>query len=214
MNKIIPIWKERGISSYDVIRKIKKNISGVKIGHCGTLDPFAEGMMLICTGIKTKKVQELMTYDKVYEAKIYIGKETDTLDATGEIIKEGNTLNLSIKNIKRALDSFKGTVMQSPPYFSAVKLNGIRLYKFARKDIYIKKKPREVYVHNIELLELNENIIDVRISVGKGFYIRAFAKDFAKKLGTFGYLLELKRISIGPFDESTIVNIEDLKCPN
>ena len=214
MNKIIPIWKERGISSYDVIRKIKKNISGVKIGHCGTLDPFAEGMMLICTGIETKKVQELMSYDKVYEAKIYIGKETDTLDATGEIIKENYTSNLNIKNIKRALESFKGVVMQSPPYFSAVKLNGIRLYKFARKDIYIKKRPREVHVHNIELLELNENIIDVRMSVGKGFYIRAFAKDFAEKLGTFGYLLELKRISIGPFDESSIVNIEDLKCPN
>lgn len=214
MNKVIPVWKERGISSYDVIRKIKKNISGVKIGHCGTLDPFAEGMMLVCTGAKTKKVQELMSYDKVYEAKIFIGKETDTLDITGEVIKEDDFLIRDNNDLKAILEEFRGKVMQSPPYFSAVKLNGIRLYKFARKDIYIRKKPREVFINNIELLKYDKNTIDIRISVGKGFYIRSFAKDFAEKLGTFGYLLELKRVSIGPFDESTIIDIENLQCHN
>ena len=211
MNKIIPIWKDKGITSYDLIRKIKKNVKGVKIGHCGTLDPFAEGMMLICTGNKTKEVQEIMEYDKIYETKILLGKETDTLDLTGSVIRQNIIQKFDFDLLNNIIEKFNGTVYQSPPYFSAVKINGVRLYKLARKDIYIRKRPREVKINNIKLLNLNDNCIDVRLSVGKGFYIRAFAKDLASKLGTYGHLLELKRTAIGPFDKNNTVSIGDIK---
>ena len=211
MNKIIPVWKEKGISSYDVIRKIKHNISNVKIGHSGTLDPFAEGMMIICTGNKTKHISQYMSYDKVYESKIFIGKETDTLDLTGNVIKTGNCEKIKITKLKNVLKKFNGEIYQSPPYFSAVKLNGVRLYNFARNDIYIRKKPRLVKINDIKILKVSKNIINLRISVGKGFYIRSFAKDLAKELGSFGYILELKRVSIGPFKKSDTVEIEKIK---
>ena len=211
MDKIISIWKPVNISSFDVIRKIKGLYKGVKIGHCGTLDPFAEGMMIVCTGNKTKEISQYMLCDKVYETKIFIGKETDTLDWTGNIIKTDTCKKININTLKNVLKKFNGEVYQSPPYFSAVKLNGVRLYKFARNDIYIRKKPRQVKINNIKILKISKNIINLRISVGKGFYIRSFAKDLAKELGSFGYILELKRLSIGPFKESDVVNIENIK---
>ena len=211
MNKVIPVWKEKGISSYDVIRKIKHNISNVKIGHCGTLDPFAEGMMILCTGNKTKEISQYMLCDKVYETKIFIGKETDTLDLTGNIIKSDSCKKIKIDILKNVLKKFNGEIYQSPPYFSAVKLNGVRLYKFARNDIYIRKKPRQVKINNIEILKISKNIINLRISVGKGFYIRSFAKDLAKELGSFGHILELKRLSIGAFKKSDTVDIKNIK---
>ena len=113
--------------------------------------------------------------------------------------------------MKNVLKKFNGEIYQSPPYFSAVKLNGVRLYNFARNDIYIRKKPRLVKINDIKILKVSKNIINLRISVGKGFYIRSFAKDLAKELGSFGYILELKRISIGPFKESDTVEIEKIK---
>ena len=215
MDKIIPVWKDRGISSYDVIRKIKKNILNVKIGHCGTLDPFAEGILLICIGSATKQVENLMSYEKIYEAKIFIGKETDTLDITGNVIKEHRIPPINKNKIENALKHFDGKIFQSPPYYSAVKFHGVRLYKFARNDIHIRKKPREVVVNNIKILNFDDDSVSLRISVGKGFYIRSFAKDLAAKLDSFGHLQELKRVSIGPYNKSSIVKIKDIvKCQN
>ena len=210
MDKIIPICKDPGITSFDVIREIKGLYKGIKIGHCGTLDPFAEGLLLVCTGKKTKEIDQLVNTKKEYIAKIYFGSETDTLDSTGSIIKENNFKNIDREHLIKILESFKGSNKQIPPYFSALKLNGVRLYKFARKDIFIKKRPRDVLLHDLEILKIDKNILDVRLICGKGFYVRAFARDLAYKLNTFGHLLSLKRIAIGSYSIDNAINVRDL----
>ena len=211
MDKIISIWKDAGISSYDVIRKIKNTYKGVKIGHCGTLDPFAEGLLLVCTGKKTKEIDKIVNTKKEYIAKIYLGSETDTLDCTGTIIKENNFTGIDKDILIESLNSFRGKIKQIPPPFSALKLNGVRLYKFARNDIFIKKRARDVIVYDLEVLKISENIIDVRVVCGKGFYVRAFARDLAYKLNTFGYLLNLKRVAIGSYSVDNAINIVELE---
>tara|TARA_Y100001970_G_scaffold293636_1_gene441860 strand:- start:5581 stop:6222 length:642 start_codon:yes stop_codon:yes gene_type:complete len=210
MDKIIPICKDPGITSFDIIREIKGFYKGIKIGHCGTLDPFAEGLLLVCTGKKTKEIDQLVNTKKEYIAKIYFGSETDTLDSTGSIIKENNFKNIDREYLINILESFKGTNKQIPPYFSALKLNGVRLYKFARKDIFIKKRPRDVLLYDIEMLKIDKNILDVRLICGKGFYVRAFARDLAYKLNTFGHLLSLKRTAIGSYSIENAINVRDL----
>ncbi len=210
MNRILPIWKEKGLSSFDVIRKVKSNLKNLKIGHCGTLDPFAEGILILCTGNKTKDVKSFMDFSKTYEAEIYLGAETDTLDSTGKIIKESNN-TIDFSNLKSFIENYKGTVMQSPPYYSALKINGVRLYSLARNDIFIRKKPRPVKIEHIEILDIEKNILKLKLVVGKGFYVRSFAKDLAKSINTYGYLINLKRLSIGKYDFDTVVEINSIK---
>ena len=210
MNRIIPIWKQKGISSFDVIRKVKNNLNNSKIGHCGTLDPFAEGILILCTGDKTKEVQKFMSFSKTYEAEIYLGSETDTLDLTGNIIKESNN-SIDFSKLDSFLNNYTGVVMQSPPYYSALKVNGVRLYSLARNDIFIRKKPRPVNVESVEVLNINNNIIKIKLIVGKGFYVRSFAKDLAFRLNTYGYLLKLTRLAIGEYDHNTVVELSNIK---
>jgi len=167
-------------------------------------------LLLICTGKKTKEIDQLVNTKKEYIAKIYFGSETDTLDPTGSVIKENNFKNLNRKKIENILESFKGKNRQIPPYFSALKLNGVRLYKFARKDIFIKKKPRNVLLYDLEILKIDENVLDIRLVCGKGFYVRAFARDLAYRLNTFGHLLSLKRIAIGEYSIDNALSIRDL----
>ena len=210
MNRILPVWKQKGLSSFDVIRKVKSNLKNSKIGHCGTLDPFAEGILILCIGNKTKEVQNFMNFSKTYEAEIFLGAETDTLDSTGEIIKESNNV-IDFSNLKSFIENYKGIVMQTPPYYSALKINGVRLYSFARNDIFIRKKPRQVEIEKIEILKIEKNILKLKLVVGKGFYVRSFAKDLAKSMNTYGYLMNLKRLSIGNYDLDTVVEINSIQ---
>ena len=210
MNRILPIWKQKGLSSFDVIRKVKSNFKNSKIGHCGTLDPFAEGVLILCTGNKTKEVQNFMNFSKTYEAEIFLGAETDTLDLTGNIIKESNN-RVDFSNMDSFLENYNGLVMQSPPYYSALKINGVRLYSLARNDIFIRKKPRPVNVENIEILSINKNIVKLKIIVGKGFYVRSLAKDLASALNTYGYLIKLTRLAIGKYDLNSTIEINSIK---
>ena len=210
MNRVLPIWKQKGISSFDVIRKVKNNLSNSKIGHCGTLDPFAEGILILCTGDKTKEVQKFMGFSKTYEAEIFLGAETDTLDLTGNIIRESNNA-IDFSSLDTFLTNYAGVVMQSPPYYSALKVNGVRLYTLARNDIFIRKKPRPVNVESIEVLSINRNIIKIKLIVGKGFYVRSFAKDLASCLNTYGHLIKLTRLAIGKYDFSSVVELNSIK---
>tara|TARA_B100000902_G_C27081115_1_gene798939 strand:- start:420 stop:881 length:462 start_codon:yes stop_codon:yes gene_type:complete len=151
-----------------------------------------------------------MDFSKTYEAEIYLGAETDTLDSTGKIIKESNN-TIDFSNLKSFIENYKGTVMQSPPYYSALKINGVRLYSLARNDIFIRKKPRPVKIEHIEILDIEKNILKLKLVVGKGFYVRSFAKDLAKSINTYGYLINLKRLSIGKYDFDTVVEINSIK---
>ena len=192
MKEIISIWKPENITSYDVIRKIKFFDSSLKIGHCGTLDPFASGILLICIGSNTKNISEYMNLQKTYEATIKLNIETDTLDHTGQITNiKSNPITVNENDIK--------------------KFYGIKMYEFARKDIFIRRKPSIVSIDSIKLVEFSNNFIKIKVKCGKGVYIRSIARDLANCLNTFGHLTELVRTDIGEYNFSNSHNIEDLK---
>jgi len=213
MNNLLPIWKPINLSSYDVIRKIKSYNNTTKLGHCGTLDPFASGVLLICTGENTKNVSNYMILKKVYEATIKLHQETDTLDNTGEIIKNKNKkINISKVMIEKSINKIVGeNVFQIPPYFSAKKFHGLKMYEYARKNIFIRRKPSKVNIYSIKIIDFSDNYIKINIECGKGVYIRSVARDLAVNLNTFGHLIELTRLKIGSYDYSNCLKYEDLK---
>ena len=176
-NNVIPIWKDTGITSYDVIRKVKKEIGNIKIGHCGTLDPFAEGVLILCLGHKTKEIGKFTDYDKEYVTTIFLGEETDTLDTTGNIINKKSIPILNSTIIEKVIQSFNGEILQIPPYFSALKFKGMKLYQYARKDIFIRKKARTVTINDIKLLDFKDNMLKIYIKCKKGTYLRSLARD-------------------------------------
>ncbi len=210
-NQILPIWKETGMTSYDVVKLVKKITKDNKVGHCGTLDPFAEGVMIICTGEKTKDIQDFMNLKKEYIANIKLGYETDTLDKTGSIINENKVPQLNKINIINILKSFLGETPQIPPFFSALKFKGLPLYKYARNDIFIRKKPRLVYIDSLKLLDFTHQSINIHISCGKGTYIRSLARDISYKLGTFGFVNELSRVALGSYNKENSISIHKLQ---
>lgn len=201
-NTVIPIWKPKNIYSNDIVKYIRKKYN-VKAGHAGTLDPFAEGVLIICTGSKTKTIEENQSLDKKYLASIALGEETNTLDFSGEIIRRSEVCRLTKAKVKKALKDFEGEIMQRPPAFSALRRNSVRLYRLARKDIYINLKPRPVKVISIKLISFGEKFIDIEVVCGKGTYIRSLARDIALRLNTYGHLTSLKRLSIGPYDKES-----------
>ena len=211
MDKILPIWKPRNITSYDVIRSIKKFIGKDKIGHCGTLDPFAEGLLIICIGKLTKEISTYMNKQKKYKAVIKLGEETDTLDCTGKVINSIKPEEISIDRIQKVLNNFIGDIKQIPPYFSAKKIHGVKLYTLARKDIFIRRRPSKVSIYNIKLESYKNNKLTLIILCGKGTYIRSLARDISYSLNTCGYLEELERMEIGAYNKDNSIKLEEVK---
>jgi len=200
-NQVVSVWKNTGLTSLDVVKSFKKEMNIGKVGHCGTLDPFAEGVLVLCTGEKTKDIQKFMGYEKEYIATISLGNETDTLDVTGTIIKTKKNTILTLKQIKKIIKKYEGDIYQIPPYYSALKFHGIRLYQYARKGIYIRKKARKVNIKKIRFLDFNKNNLSIYIKCEKGTYIRSLARDLAYDLNTYGHLIKLTRIAVGPFNK-------------
>ena len=209
-NQVISIWKNTGLTSLDVLWTVKKKLNISKVGHCGTLDPFAEGVLILCTGKKTKEIDFFMNYEKEYIATISLGEETDTLDITGDIVKSKKNKNLKIEKIQEIIGKYTGDISQTPPYYSALKFHGIRLYKYARKGIYIRKKPRKVHIKKITFLNLKKNKLSIYVKCEKGTYIRSLARDIAYDLDTYGHLSKLTRIAVGPFNKKNSLLLGDL----
>ena len=206
---ILNIHKPIGWTSFDVVKKIRGIVREKKVGHGGTLDPFAEGVLMLCTGEFTKKVESFMNKEKEYIADIQLGIETDTLDPTGNIVKTANIPDLSKEQIKMVLKIFIGNIKQEPPMFSAIKVNGQPLYRFARKGIIIPRKKRVISIHDIELIDFSKDVIMIKVTCGRGTYIRSLAKDIAEKLNTVGHLAVLKRTRIGEYDIKRCIEVED-----
>jgi tRNA pseudouridine55 synthase len=196
---IINIDKPSGWTSFDVVQKIRSLIKVKKVGHSGTLDPMATGVLLICTGKATKRVPELLELEKEYEAEIMLGIETDTLDVTGSILKTEEIPSGFAKSLPEILLKFIGEIPQVPPMVSALKKEGKPLYKLAREGIQMSLKPRMVHIHRIQLLGVNENRFQVRVVCSKGTYIRALARDIGYHLGSPCTLSSLVRTRIGPY---------------
>ena len=209
IDRVIPMWKPMEWTSFDVVRKIKNQIKPTKIGHAGTLDPFAEGVLLLCTGKKTKLIEHFMNEIKEYECEIILGSETDTLDLTGKVVKISDVPIFDIKKINNVLKQFQGKILQEPPMYSALKFNGIPLYKLARKGILIKRNKRVVNIYKIKLNSHTPNSINITVQCGRGTYIRSLAKDIAATLGTVAYLNKLKRTKVGNVDESACLTINE-----
>lgn len=210
INIAFPIWKPIDWTSFDVVKKVRNKIKPSKVGHAGTLDPFAEGVLVICSGNKTKTINEYMSLMKEYKFQIILGIATDTMDPTGEIISKATIPNLTKKSIMEVLRKFEGEIKQEPPMYSALKFNGIPLYKLARKGVVVKRKLRTINIQRIKLDSFTKNSIDLTVKCGKGTYIRSLGVDIAKSLQTVGYVSKLIRTKIGNFDENSCIKINEL----
>jgi len=204
---IYSIYKPVGWTSFDVVKKIKGITRERKVGHAGTLDPFAEGVLIIGTGKDTKQLSDISSSKKSYKATLKLGKRTETLDNEGPIVEKKNVPDLNKVDVEKVLTTFKGDYIQTPPMFSAKRVNGIRLYKLARKNIKVSRDPVKVKIFEIALNSYKNKEIDFSVTCSKGTYIRVLAKDIAIKLKTIGYLTKLVRIKVGQYkvDESTSI---------
>ncbi len=208
---ILNIYKPPGYTSFSIVKSVKYITSEKKVGHGGTLDPFAEGVLIIGTGKDTKKLSEITQEDKSYEASLSLGVTTSTLDPEGVVVKRKCIPNIEIKKINKILNSFKGKSIQIPPMYSAKKINGVRLYKLARKNIEIPREPINIFINTISLIKYKNKKIVFNVKCSKGTYVRVLGKDIAEKLGTVGYLNKLVRISVGKFSIEDSIKIEDLR---
>ena len=208
---IINIYKPRGITSFGVVKKIRKIVGEKKVGHGGTLDPFAEGVLIIGTSSDTKELKKITDTDKTYTASIELGKTTNTLDPDGDVIKRKKIPRLSEPKINKVLGSFLGSSMQTPPMFSAKKIGGVKLYELARKNIIVDRKPTQINISDINIINFNETNIVFTVSCSKGTYIRVLGKEIAEKLGTVGHLNSLIRTRVGEYVINDSVSLDQFE---
>ena len=213
MNGIIIINKEQGLTSRDVVNKLIKILNTKKIGHTGTLDPIAKGVLVVTVGRATKLCELLTSEYKEYIATMKLGIETDTLDITGNTIKE-KEYNVNVDKIKEVLNSFLGKSIQEVPKYSAIKINGKKLYEYARNNIDIEVPKREIDIKSIDLISYKEDTISFKCTVSKGTYIRSLIRDIAYKLNTVGTMTDLIRTKQGNFDIENSNTIEDIENNN
>ena len=211
---IILINKSKGWTSHDIVNKIK-HIFNVKVGHTGTLDPNATGLLPILLGQGTKLSSYLINHDKEYLVLLKLGIKTDTADSEGNILNEEIVDNniLNKENVENVLKHFIGKQEQIPPMYSAIKVNGKKLYEYARKNINIKVKPRKIEIYEIDLKNIStENReIEFKVKCSKGTYIRSLCENIAEKLGTIGYMKELNRTVVGEFNIDDSISVDDLE---
>ncbi len=214
MNGIIIINKPKNYTSHDIVYKIKK-IVNEKVGHTGTLDPNATGVLPLLIGKGTEISKYLINHDKTYEAVIQLGEKRDTADVEGQVIqkKEVQASTLENEKVKKILESFIGKKLQTPPIYSAIKVKGKKLYEYARKGENVEIEPREIEIYNIELINIDKTnkTIEFRVQCSKGTYIRTLCEDISEKLGNIGYMKELKRTQVGEFKIENSIKIEEIK---
>ena len=212
-NGIINIYKEKGFTSHDVVAKMRGICKQKKIGHTGTLDPDATGVLPVCLGSGTKLCDMLTDKDKEYVAELLLGKETDTQDVTGQVLKESR-VNCTEEEVRRGIMSFLGDYMQIPPMYSALKVDGKKLYELARAGKEVERAARPVKILDIEILEVNLPVVKMRVECSKGTYIRTLCHDIGQKLGCVGTMQSLKRTKVGIFkleDAITLAELEKLR---
>lgn len=213
---IIPIFKPLNWTSFDVVKKLRGNfkktfnLKKIKVGHAGTLDPLATGLLLICTGRKTKIIEDLQNLDKTYLATFDFGKTTPSFDRETDFNKNYPTDHITEELVVKNLKYFQGKIKQKPPIYSALKFNGKRMYEIARKGKTIDIEYREVFVHEFDMLNSNFPEFDFKIKCSKGTYIRSLANDFGKKLKSGAYLKYLERYSIGEYSINKSLTIESV----
>ena len=211
---IINVYKEKGFTSHDVVAKLRGIVGQKKIGHTGTLDPDATGVLPVCLGKATKLCDLLTDKNKTYEAVLLLGKTTDTQDITGEVLEEKSTEALTEEKVREAIEGFIGDYEQIPPMYSALKVNGKKLYELAREGKVIEREARPVKILDIQILEIDLPKVRMEVSCSKGTYIRTLCHDIGEKLGCGGCMESLMRTRVSTFrieDAKTLDEIETLK---
>ena len=206
---ILNIYKPSGMTSFDVVYKIRKKLDVKKVGHAGTLDPLAEGILLILVGKATKQSASLTGLAKSYRAEIILGRETDSYDTDGSLIAERDSSSLETDEIELALQNFRGETEQIPPMYSAVKVDGKKLYELARKGIEIERKARKVNIDKLELIGWNPPHLEIEIDCSKGTFIRSLAHDIGQLLGCGGCIEKLIRTRVGDYTIEESLNLNE-----
>ena len=212
MDGVLNIRKEKGYTSHDVVAVLRKVVGQKKIGHTGTLDPDATGVLPVCLGRATKVCELLTDHDKTYEALLLLGKTTDTQDISGEVLEERDPGDLTEEEVRSCIESFIGEYDQIPPMYSALKVNGKKLYELAREGKTVERKSRKVQIHGIRILEMNLPHVRMEVDCSKGTYIRTLCHDIGQKLGCGGCMEELLRTRSGNFvweDSMTLAQVEE-----
>ena len=210
INGVINVYKEKGFTSFDVVAKMRGMFHQKKIGHTGTLDPDAEGVLPVCLGKATKVCDLLTDKDKEYKAVLLLGQETDTQDISGEVLNVGE-VNVTEDEVRSAILSFVGAYEQVPPMYSALKVNGQKLCDLARKGITVERKARPVVIHKIEIISMKLPEIEMIVSCSKGTYIRSLCDDIGKKLGCFGCMKSLLRTRVDQFTVDKALTLAQLQ---
>ncbi|MGB9824687.1 MAG: tRNA pseudouridine(55) synthase TruB [Candidatus Hydrothermia bacterium] len=209
MDGFLNIYKEKGSTSYDVIRKLKKILKISRIGHAGNLDPMGEGVLVVGVGKATRFLEYIMEESKEYLVKVKLGVLTDTLDKEGKIIDEKPIPEIDQAQVIQVLNKFQGEIEQVPPSYSAIKLDGKRLYEYAREGIYIVPKPRRVKIYKIELINLESDGFRIKVECSSGTYMRALARDIGEALNTYGIVDELVRLRVNGFRLEDAIRLEN-----
>lgn len=211
LNGVINIYKEKGYTSHDVVAIVKKMLGkNIKVGHTGTLDPDAEGVLPICIGKTTKLSNRIMSENKEYLATFELGMTSDTLDSSGTILTKCD-VNLTFDEKIDAINSFAGTYEQTPPMYSAIKVEGKKLYELAREGKSIERKKRVVNIHGIDIISIGETLITIKVRCSKGTYIRSLCSDIGEKLGVGAIMTNLIRTETGNFNIENSIKLEYLK---
>lgn len=218
MEGILPLWKPRGMTSHDCVFKVRKLLKTKKVGHTGTLDPDVDGVLPICVGRATKVAEYLTESHKAYEGEVTIGRATTTEDASGEVVEEKSIIGqIPIEEIKELLQKFHGQVTQVPPMFSAVKVNGKRLYEYARQGIEVDRPERTINIYEFKLLDSFDFLDDKNnsfrffVKASKGTYVRTLAVDIGKALGYPAHMSNLTRVASGSFTSEDCLTFDDIE---
>lgn len=214
MDGVLIVDKPEGMTSFDVVRKVRALGSGRKAGHTGTLDPSATGVLPICLGQATKLSSFLLEGDKEYQGVVQLGVETDTFDAEGKVVATQGAGHLTEEEVRRAVEAMAGSYWQTPPMYSAVKVGGKRLYELARQGMEVERKPRKVTIHSIEMLsyDAEKARLELRLACSKGTYVRSVAHEIGQALGVGGHLVSLKRLRNGPFGLDRAIPLETIEA--
>lgn len=214
MNGVINVFKNKGMSSFDVVKKVRKVAEEKKVGHTGTLDPEACGVLPVCLGKGTKIIDYIMKAEKSYTVKFKLGIKTTTYDLEGEVIEEKDWSHIKEDEVLEVINTFKGDIMQVPPMYSALKKDGVRLYDLARQGIEVEREARKITIYDIKDIEVSLPYISMNVTCSKGTYIRSLCFDIGEKLKTGATMVDLKRTQTSVFKEEDSVNIEDLNEEN
>lgn len=214
MNGVLNIFKPKGITSFDVVARVRKVAKTKKVGHTGTLDPEASGVLPICIGKATKIIDYIMENHKTYYVTFKLGMTTDTYDLEGKVLSEKDTSLITEEQVITVVNNFKGDIMQIPPMYSALKQNGVRLYTLARQGIEVKRESRPVTIYEISDMDIKLPYVSMSVTCSKGTYIRSLCFDIGEKLEVGATMTELKRTANGVFKEENSVNVDDLNEDN